>query len=192
MPEQLDLGDGIVLRRATTAHAAGIARAVGESLEHLRPFLPWADERNTREAVQRARLITVDRLWRDGREHQYAIEGDEQVVGMIGAMRADRWGVGGGTVEIGYWVHVDWCRRGIATRATSAVADAAAALPGVAQVVVVVDSANGPSNAVARGLGGVLAKVVEKGPEAPGESGRFQVWVLPGPASPGRRSTEAP
>ncbi|MFI5045448.1 MAG: GNAT family N-acetyltransferase [Acidimicrobiia bacterium] len=181
MPERIDIGDGVVLERATITHAAAVAGAVGESLEHLRPFLPWADEENARQSVQHNRLVTVTRLWNDGREYQYAITTadptDDRVIGMISVMRNDRWHVGPDAVEIGYWVHVDWCNRGIATRASRALAAASLALDGVERVVIAVDAVNSPSNAIPRKLGFAMEKVVEGPPSAPGESGRMQIWV---------------
>src|SRR5262245_54459713 len=181
VPERIDVGDGIVLERARANHAAAVARAVGESLDHLRPFLPWADDNNAREPTQRNRLRNTERLWDADREYQYTIravdDDDAPVVGGIGIVCHDRWGVGRDAAEIGYWVHVDWCNRGIATRATAALGDAALGIPGVARVVVVCDAANDPSNAVPRKLGYTFTRVVEREPEAPGETGRMQVWV---------------
>jgi RimJ/RimL family protein N-acetyltransferase len=179
MPEHLDLGDGIRLHRAVATHAPAVARAVTESLEHLQPFMPWAQEDATRRSVQHQRLITVEQLWDDGREHQYAMVAPpgDLIVGMIGVMRPDRWSVGRDTAELGYWVHVDWCNRGIATRASRAVTGAALALAGVERIVIAVDEANGPSNAVPRKLGFEVATVVHRAPTAPGESGRLRIWV---------------
>jgi len=191
VPERIDLGDGIVLDRARPAHAAAVARAVDESLDHLRPFMPWANPDNARELTQRGRLLNAERLWDAGREYAFTIRapgtdatspdshdvGDVPVVGGIGLVCHDRWGVGRDAAEIGYWVHVDWCNRGIATRATAAVGDAALTLPDVEKVVVVVDAANDPSNAVPRKLGYTFDRVVEREPEAPGETGRMQVWI---------------
>ena len=42
-PERIELDDGIVVRWVTVDDAEAIARAVGESLEHLKPWMPWAD-----------------------------------------------------------------------------------------------------------------------------------------------------
>ena len=194
MPERIDLGDGVVLARATVTHAAGVARAVAESIEHLRPFMPWAgDADNTKQSVQHQRLIGVEALWRDGREYQFAITtadpadpnadpddhrpDDDRLIGMIGVMRNDRWGVGPDAVEIGYWVHVDWCNRGIATRSSRALTAASLKLDGVERVVIAVDEANGPSNAVPRKLGYTIGQGRRRPPTAPGESGRLQIWV---------------
>jgi RimJ/RimL family protein N-acetyltransferase len=193
MPDRVALGDALELRRATTAHAGAVARAVAESLEHLRPFMPWANADAGKPAVQHHRLQTSERAWTLGREYQYVIvatapgdgtsaPGDDAVVGMIGASRPDRWDVGRDTVELGYWVHVDWCGRGIATRAARALARAALALEGVERVVITVDTVNDASNAVPRRLGYGIEKVVVRTPAAPGETGHMQVWVGGRPA----------
>jgi RimJ/RimL family protein N-acetyltransferase len=197
MPERIELGDGFELRRANTSYAVAIAGAVAESLAHLRPFLPWADDASTRPEVQHNRLLAVEHSWDDGRDFQYVIiatagatpgtgdgggAADERVVGMIGAMHPDRSDVGRDAVELGYWVHVDWCCRGLATRASRAVANATLTLEAVERIVITVDEANAPSNAVPRRLGYTVAKVIERPPAAPGETGRMQVWVGGAPA----------
>jgi ribosomal-protein-serine acetyltransferase len=41
LPDTL-AGDGVVLRRLVAADAEALHTAVSESLEHLRPWMPWA------------------------------------------------------------------------------------------------------------------------------------------------------
>jgi RimJ/RimL family protein N-acetyltransferase len=181
MPETFDLGDGLVLRRATAAHAAAMAHAVGESLEHLAPFMPWADATNARPAVQHARLVGIEQLWTLGKEYQFAVcsadDTDDRVMGCVGLLGRDRWGVSAHSTEIGYWVHVDWCGRGIATRSSRALTDASFAVLDAQVVVIACDQANGASNAVPAKLGFTHDRTVDRRPEAPGESGHLQLWI---------------
>jgi RimJ/RimL family protein N-acetyltransferase len=181
MPETFDLGDGLVLRRATTAHATGMAVAVGESLEHLARFMPWADETSARPPVQHARLVGVERLWTLGKEYQFAVcpadDADDRVLGGVGLLGRDRWGVSEDSTEIGYWVHVDWCGRGIATRASRVLTDASFAVLGAHVVVIACDQANDASNAVPGKLGFTHDRTIDRRPEAPGESGHLQIWI---------------
>jgi len=181
MPETFDLGADLVLRRGTTAHAGALARAVGESLEHLAPFMPWADETNARAAVQHARLVGVERLWDLGKEYQYVVcpadATDERVMGGVGLLGRDRWDVSADSTEIGYWIHVDWCRRGIATRSTRVLTGASFAVLDAGVVVVACDEANLASNAVPSRLGFTHDRTIDRRPEAPGESGHLQIWT---------------
>ena len=181
MPETFDLGDGLVLRRATTAHASALARAVGESLEHLAPFSPWADDANARPAAQHARLVGVERLWTLGKEYQFVVcpreDDHDLVVGGVGLVARDRWGVSRRSTEIGYWVHVDWCGRGIATRASRALARVSFELLGAEMVVIACDEANAASIAVPGKLGFTHDRTIDRRPDAPGESGHLQIWI---------------
>ena len=85
---------------------------------------------------------------------------------------------GPGTIEIGYWLHVDAVGHGHATRAVDALSRVAQQLEGVRTVVIYCDEANVRSAAIARRTGYRLARVERRPPEAPGESGRIMVWAL--------------
>lgn len=173
-PERIDLGD-IVLRAFRVDDADAIARSVGESLEHLRPWMPWADNGSADAAFQRDRLKGVVDQWARGEEYQYGLfDRDEQLVlGSFGLMTRR----GRGSLEIGYWVHVDACGRGYATRATAALTDVALALPRVKKVLIYCDEANAASAQIPRKLGFTMLRIDETPPTAPGETGRQLVWV---------------
>jgi len=181
MPEMFDLDDGLMLRRATTEHATAMARAVGESLEHLAPFMPWADDTAATPAVQHARLVGVERLWTAAKEYQFVVcpadETDDRVLGGVGLLGRDRWGVNPLSTEIGYWVHVDWCGRGIATRSSRALTSASFDVLDATVVVIACDEANLASNEVPRKLGFTHDRTIDRRPEAPGESGHLQIWL---------------
>ncbi len=61
--------------------------------------------------------------------------------------------IGPGGLEIGYWVHQAYVRRGLATAAAAALADAAFTLPGINHVEIVHDELNDASGSVPRKLG---------------------------------------
>ena len=172
---RIELGDDLVLRWVTVADAEPMARSVGESLDHLAPWMPWADARSADPAFQRARLR--DQAEQRGRneEWQYALvrAGDEPLLGAFGLMTRR----GPGTLEIGYWLHVDACNRGLATRAARALTEAGLALAGIDRMIIVCDEANARSAAVANRLGYTLDRVDTRAPEAPGETGRMQIWT---------------
>jgi RimJ/RimL family protein N-acetyltransferase len=90
--------------------------------------------------------------------------------------------IGPGGMEIGYWVHRDYVRRGLATASTAALTSAAFALPDIDRVEIVHDELNGPSEAVPRKLGFTRAgqRTLDFVPEA--GTGLGIVWRLDRPA----------
>ena len=103
------------------------------------------------------------------------LPGDGAIVGGCGLHRR----VGEGGLEIGYWVHVDHGRRGIATALARALTDAALALPDVDRVEIHCDEANVRSAAVPRRLGYRLDRIDDDEVTAPAEIGRSLIWVRP-------------
>jgi RimJ/RimL family protein N-acetyltransferase len=173
-PERIELDDDVIVRWVNVADADTIARAVGESLDHLKPWMPWADARSADVVFQRARLREQIRQRTRAEEWQYGMFSDrEAFLGSIGLMTRR----GPGTIEIGYWLHVDAVNRGLATSAARAMTAAALAIDGVDQAIIVCDEANLRSAAIPQRLGYTLDRVEARAPEAPGETGRMQIWT---------------
>ena len=172
----LELSDGSRLRFFTPDDADVVARAVGDSLEHLKPWMPWADEQSADPAFQQARLRKLPALASRQEEWQYGLfsADDSRLLGSFGLMTRR----GPGTIEIGYWVHVDAIGHGNATRATRRLTEHARSLDGVRQVIICCDEANQRSASVPRKLGFSLVRVESRAPEAPGERGRLMIWTL--------------
>ena len=124
VPQVIDLGDGFVLTRARPGDELWIATAVEQSLEHLRPWMAWATPEQTSVDAQAARLArAADDCVRRWRALGYLVRHgrDPRVLGAASLMRRRRSDVVDAPAwEIGYWTHVDWCRRGLATRAARA------------------------------------------------------------------------
>jgi len=55
------------------ADAGNIAAVVGESLDHLRPWMPWATKEAAERRTQLARITEADELWESGTDYIYAI-----------------------------------------------------------------------------------------------------------------------
>ncbi len=177
LPERFTLGDdGLHLRALDADDAVIVAASVGESMEHLRPWMPWANAQSADVAFQRARLRRLPDLARRGEEWQYGLfrAAEDRLLGSFGVMTRR----GPGTLEIGYWLHVDAGGHGYATRAASALTEAARHQPGVRRVLICCDEANHRSAAVPRRLGYTLARIERRVPEAPGETGRLMTWEL--------------
>lgn len=175
------LASGAVLRRTRPADAEGFEAALRRSLDHLRPWMPWASSDNATVDHQRARLVAADDTWRDGSGMEFVIldAAKAHVIGACGLMRR----VGPQGIEIGYWIHVDHVGRGHATAAARALTEAAWGLAGVDRVEIHCDEANLASAAVPARLGYRLDRIEERPISAPAETGRLMVWIAdrPGP-----------
>jgi RimJ/RimL family protein N-acetyltransferase len=141
----------LVLRCWNPADAPLFAKAIGSSLEHLRPWMPWA-QTEPHELPERVALLRRFRGEFDlGRDFHYGIfgAGEEEVVGGAGLHPR----VGEDAYAIGYWIRADCVRQGLATEAAAALTHVAFAVCGVERVEIHVDSANIASLAVPRKLG---------------------------------------
>jgi RimJ/RimL family protein N-acetyltransferase len=167
-PQTLTLPRG-VLEQLREGHSDLVSEAVLASLDHLRPWMPWASVEAAGPAAQRERCRASEELWANGTDYQYALRTDEYgpVIGNFGLHRR----VGPDGLEIGYWLHVDYVGQGYATAATAALTQAALALPGIVRVEILTDEGNVRSAAIPQRLGYRLERVSEREPEAPAETG---------------------
>ena len=173
-PESLSHGQ-VTLRRWRDGDAAALFAAVTESLEQLRPWMPWAEGYDAESAM--AYLGDCAAQWDSGTAYNYAIVVGETIVGSAGLHRR----IGEGGLEIGYWVHSAWTGRGIATDAAAALTRAAMSLPGVTRVEIYHDAANAASGRIPAKLG--YARLGERPtrdlwPPAPSETGTDVVWQI--------------
>jgi RimJ/RimL family protein N-acetyltransferase len=162
------------LRRWRADDADVVYRVVTESLDHLRPWMPWATGFDHDEAVRFTEQSEQD--WASGKAYEYAITTGGAVVGGCGLIRR----IGPGGLEIGYWLHPAYTGRGLVTAAVAALAREAFSLPEVDRVEIIHDQANTRSAGVPRRLG--FTEVERRGrrplPAAPAESGIEVVWRL--------------
>jgi RimJ/RimL family protein N-acetyltransferase len=172
VPERIDLGRGLVLRRWQPADAEALTVAIAESFEHLRPWMPWVTAPRPEE--ERAVLVKGEEEWDAGGELQYGLFLGALAVGSFGLLPR----IGPGGLEIGYWVHAAHARRGYATSAAAALTSMAFTLPGIAMVEIHHDRANLASEGVPRKLGFTLVEDYARPPAAPAESGTSRTWRM--------------
>ena len=170
-PEILKRGPA-TLRRWQFGDEEPLYVAVIESQDHLRPWMPWAPDYSRQRAFEF--VVACDRDWDSGAAFNYAITVDGAIAGSCGLMAR----IGPGGLEIGYWVHRDYVRRGLATASAEALTEAAFGLPGVDRVEIVHDELNVFSEAVPRKLGftRVGPRALDMVPE--GGTGLGIVWQL--------------
>jgi RimJ/RimL family protein N-acetyltransferase len=173
-PERIEL-TGFALRRLTVHDAPAISLAAGQSLDHLRPWMPWATPDGVSVEAQRLRMSGPEWAWAPEGDYGYGIFlTDGRLIGALGLHRR----IGRGALEIGYWVHVDHVGRGVATASARALTDAGFAMRGIRRMEIHCDAANRASAAVPARLGYRLVGSEDHEPEAPGEEGRRLIWVM--------------
>lgn len=172
MVEEQLRGDGILLRRWRVSDAEAQRRAVSESAAHLRPWMQWMQEGPDTLRQRRARLASWEREWSRGQSAQFAIVVDGEIAGACGLHRRG----GADTLEVGYWVHPRFLRRGIATAAARLLTDAAFTVPGIEFVEIHHDRANVASAGIPRRLGFEFAGEAPDESEAPAETGVDCTW----------------
>jgi ribosomal-protein-serine acetyltransferase len=173
--EEIEHGQ-VILRRHREDDLDAIVQAVTDSAAHLRPWAPWAVN-YSRESAEEFLAGSIQG-WDEGTVFNYAITirttGAGVLTGGIGLMPR----IGPGGLEIGYWVHRAYTRRGLATAASAALVEQAFRLPGVDRVEIVHDELNVASGGIPRKLG---FTEVERRPmelPAPDGSGVGVVWRL--------------
>jgi len=169
--EVIDAGPA-VLRRWRAGDLEGASEAVFASLEHLRPWMPWAV--GFSRASQAEFLAGCERDWQSGAAFNYAILADGAIAGSAGLMAR----IGPGGLEIGYWVHQAYTRRGLATASSAALVDQAFALPGIERVQIVHDELNVASSGIPRKLGFTEIELRPLDHKPLGGTGMGVVWEL--------------
>jgi len=177
IPERIELSEvGAALRRYRPDDVDALYAAIEESRDHLRPFLPWADEARAEFAAFVAEAVEQ---WSSGADRNFVIADTVTGEQLGGCGLHAR--LGDEALEIGYWLRAEATGRGVVTAAARALTDAAMALDGVTRIEIHCDEANVRSAAVARRLGYRLARIEPDRIVAPAETGRSMSWVWPPP-----------
>lgn len=143
--------ESLVIRCWSESDAAALREAIDSSLEHLRPWMPWAASEPAPHAETVARLSR----WRDaflsGQDFAYGVfdRDEEKVLGAGGLHRR----VGPDGLEVGYWIRADSTRKGYATEFAHAVTGAGLDLPEVDRIEIHCDPNNTASRRIPERLG---------------------------------------
>lgn len=164
----------LTLRRWVEADAPQLSAAILASVDHLRPWMPWAAT-EPHGLAERVALIERWRAeWEQGGDLVVGIFMDGAVVGGSGLHRRR----GPGALEIGYWVHVDYIGRGIASEAAAALTGAAFTMPDIERVEIHHDKENTASFGVPRRLEFTYDGEAPAVVTAPGEAGIDCRWFI--------------
>jgi RimJ/RimL family protein N-acetyltransferase len=165
----------LIVRPWRDEDAEAMEAAYLASREHLRPWMPWASEEPMGVEARRAWIAEQNATEAGGGDRvRGAFLADGTLVGAGGLharLAADQ-------LEIGYWVHAAWVRRGVATALVGALCDEAFADGRIASVEIRHDAANTASGAVAARAGFTHFEDRRREPAAPADTGTLRVWRL--------------
>ena len=141
----------LVIRCWEPRDAPLMKEAIDSSLDHLRPWMPWAADEPQPLAAKVALLRRFRGQFDLGQDFVYGLfsSDESEVVGGSGLHTR----AGEGALEIGYWIRVSRARQGLATEATSALTRVAFDVCEVDRVQIRVDPTNVASLAIPLRLG---------------------------------------
>lgn len=123
---------------------------------------------------RRTWLVQQQRAWSEGGDVVHGVFIDNDVAGGCGLHRRR----GPETLEIGYWIHPSFTRRGLATAVARTLTEAAFTVPGISHVEIHHDKANVASAGVPRRLGFEYVGETRDEPTAPAEMGIDCAWRM--------------
>lgn len=141
----------LVVRCYSPSDAPRLAESITESIEHLRPWMPWiySEPEPIEEKVQRLKRFRG--LFDLGQDFVYGIFNLDETKLLGGTGLHTR--LGESELEIGYWIHKDYINQGLVTESTAALIKVAFKLIHVHRIEIHMDPANTASAAVPRKLG---------------------------------------
>jgi len=167
----------LLLRCWDPADAAALKEALDSSLDHLRPWMPWA----AAEPQPLAEKVALLRRFRGsfdlGQDYVYGVfdGGGGDVLGGTGLHTR----VGDRAFEIGYWIRASRIGEGLATELSAALTRVAFEVCGVDRVEIRVDPRNERSAAIPRKLGFVEeARLRRRLPDVGGQLRDSAVYSL--------------
>ena len=187
IPYRIEVVGGPVIRCWEPRDALLLKEAVDSSLEHLRPWMPWAHD----EPQSLDEKVALLRLFRGnfdlGEDFVYGVFSVDESEALGGTGLHPR--SGEGALEIGYWVRAGSAGRGLGTTVAAALTKVGIERGGVERIEIRVDPANEVSCRIPRRLGyreeGVLRRRL---PTADGSPRRdavmFSLLAEELPASP--------
>ncbi|MGH3053956.1 MAG: GNAT family N-acetyltransferase [Gaiellaceae bacterium] len=159
--------DRLVVRCYEPSDAQLLKEAIDSSLEHLRPWMPWAhgEPQTVEEKIE---LVKVFRSNFDtGQNFTYGIfaAGEAELLGGTGLHPR----IGPGGLEIGYWVRASATRQGIVTESTAALTRAGFEVCGADRLEIRIEPRNEASLGIPRKLGFVEEATLRR--RLPGSEG---------------------
>jgi RimJ/RimL family protein N-acetyltransferase len=174
LPERIETDSPLLIRRWLVSDAEALDRAIVESGDHLLPWMSWMAEEPQTLDQRRALIRSWEDDWSKGGDAYLGIFVEGRAAGSCGLHRRR----GPDVLEVGYWIHADFLRRGLATAVAALLTDAALSVPEIERVEIHHDKANAASAGVPRRLGYQLVGDEVDGVSAPAEAGIDLTWSI--------------
>jgi RimJ/RimL family protein N-acetyltransferase len=159
IPEALET-ERLALRASRAGQGAALNEAMAESLQQLRPWMPWARQMQTVEQSESfARESQAKWLARETLDFSWYRKADGLLVGRGGLHTID-WTIP--KFEIGYWIRTSCARNGYATESTRALAAFARDRLGARRLEITSDARNAGSRRVAEKCGFTLEGILRQ------------------------------
>ncbi len=141
----------LLVRCYDPSDAPLLAKSVTESLEHLRPWMPWVynEPEPIEEKFQRLKIFRGN--FDLGQNFTYGVFNPEGTTLVGGTGLHTR--LSESELEIGYWIHKDYINQGLVTETTAALVKVAFEIIHVHRLEIHCDPGNSASAAIPRKLG---------------------------------------
>jgi RimJ/RimL family protein N-acetyltransferase len=167
----------LVIRCYNPADAPLMKASIDESLEHLRPWMPWASGEPQELQAKIEGLRRFRGQFDLGQNFVYGVFDLQETRLLGGAGLHPR--VEGNALEIGYWIHKDFINQGFATEVSAALTKVAFEVNGVERMEIHCDPENARSAAIPRKLGYTHeATLRRRTTPAPATTGDSMIWTL--------------
>ncbi len=167
----------LVIRCYNPGDAALFKEAIDSSLEHLRPWMPWAHDEPQELAKKVERLRRFRGNFDLDQDFIYGIFNPDETKLLGGTGLHTR--LGAGAREIGYWIRADHINQGFATESSAALTRVAFEIEHVHRVEIHCDPRNLRSAAVPRKLGFTHeATLRDRLREPDGTFRDSMIWIL--------------
>lgn len=141
----------LVVRCYNPSDAQLLADSVRDSVEHLKPWMPWAHNEPEPFEEKAKRVLYFRGSFDMQKDYVYGIFNREETRLLGGTGLHTR--LGENQLEIGYWIHKDFVKQGLVTESTAALIKVAFEIVHVHRIEIHCDPRNLASAAVPRKLG---------------------------------------
>ena len=167
----------LVIRCYNPKDALYLQKAVQESVEHLRPWMPWVKDEpeELKVKIERLRLFRAD--FDLSKNYIYGVFDPNETELVGGTSLHPR--VGSNAFEIGYWTHVNHVNKGYATEISAALTKVAFEIEHVNRVEIHCDPKNIISATIPKKLGYVYEATLRNRSESiEGELIDSMIWSI--------------
>jgi RimJ/RimL family protein N-acetyltransferase len=169
--------DRLVMRCYQPGDAGMVSKAINQSLDHLRAWMPWAKEFPEDLADTRGRLKSFRDQFYAGEDYTFGIfnKKETELIGSAGLHTR----IGPGAREIGYWIHAKHVRKGYAKEAVSALIKTGFDIEKINHIEIHCDLKNRISQKIPQALGfKIKATLKNDRVDASGGPRDTVIWLL--------------